>query len=248
MTSLSPSSFQLLLNNFSNQRPTVVLVDEFVDALKQFSSCTESLGCVQSSFFKSIHGNMIIWYGAWQKRSCENKELLCNTLITMLNSISSMAILIEHSFIDAYAGESRDSSSAIRFHTGDIISMYAGSAAAASASDIDDLSYACLAVFKSRFPKIEGAAAGVCFRCQGKPKVVCLFLWKSIQLCYTWILSSDQRKPILSYLDRLSADIKYDIFRVVYVSSDSVLKFQSFPPTEILENGGESKKGQVMQN
>lgn len=166
----------------------------------------------------------------------------------MLNSTSSMAILIDHSFIDAYVGESRDSSSAIRFHTGDIISMHAGSAAADSASDIDDLSYACLAVFKSRFPKMEGAAAGVCFRYQAKPKVVCLCVWKSIQLCYSWILSADQRKAILPYLDRFSADIKYDIFRVVYVSSDSVLKFQSFPPTEILENGGESKEGQVMQN
>ncbi|KAG7963381.1 hypothetical protein I3843_09G114900 [Carya illinoinensis] len=207
-------------------KPTVVLVDEFVDALKQFSSCTGSLGCLQSSIFKSIHGNMV----------------------SMLNSTSSMAILIDHSFIDAYVGESRDSSSAIRFHTGDIISMHAGSAAADSASDIDDLSYACLAVFKSRFPKMEGAAAGVCFRYQAKPKVVCLCVWKSIQLCYSWILSADQRKAILPYLDRFSADIKYDIFRVVYVSSDSVLKFQSFPPTEILENGGESKEGQVMQN
>jgi hypothetical protein len=40
-------------------RPTVVLVDEFVDDLKQFSLCTESLGCVQNSIFKSIHGNMV---------------------------------------------------------------------------------------------------------------------------------------------------------------------------------------------
>lgn len=166
----------------------------------------------------------------------------------MLNSFSSMAILIEHSFIDAYAGESKDSSSAIRFHAGDIISMYAGSAAAASASDMDILSYACLALFKSRFPKMEGIAAGVCFRCQGKPKVVILCLWKSIQPCYSWILTSDPRESFLPYIDRFSAELKYDMFRVVYVSSDNVLKFQYFPPTEILENGGESKEGQVMQN
>lgn len=41
-------------------RPTVVLVDDFVEALKQFSLCTEScLGCVHNSIFKSIHGNMV---------------------------------------------------------------------------------------------------------------------------------------------------------------------------------------------
>ncbi|KAJ6895016.1 hypothetical protein NC652_028688 [Populus alba x Populus x berolinensis] len=62
-------------------RPIVAVVDELVETLKHFSACTESLGCVQSSIFKSIHGNMIIWYGAWMKKSCENKELLTGELI-----------------------------------------------------------------------------------------------------------------------------------------------------------------------
>lgn len=40
-------------------RPTVVLVEELVDALKDFSACTETLGCVNSSIFRSIHGNLV---------------------------------------------------------------------------------------------------------------------------------------------------------------------------------------------
>ncbi|RVW89914.1 hypothetical protein CK203_036581 [Vitis vinifera] len=56
--------------------PMVVVVDDLIDALKLFSSSTESMGCVHSSIFRSIHGNMIIWYGAWMKRSSENKEFL----------------------------------------------------------------------------------------------------------------------------------------------------------------------------
>lgn len=41
-------------------RPTVVYVDDLVECLKQFSSYTETLGCVHSSIFRSIHGNMVI--------------------------------------------------------------------------------------------------------------------------------------------------------------------------------------------
>lgn len=40
-------------------RPTVVLVGDLIDALKHFSSCTETLGCVQSCLIQSIHGNMV---------------------------------------------------------------------------------------------------------------------------------------------------------------------------------------------
>ncbi|XP_057510460.1 uncharacterized protein LOC130792886 isoform X1 [Actinidia eriantha] len=106
-------------------RPMVVLVDELVESLKHFSLCTESLGCVHSAVFRSIHGNMIIWYGAWMKRSNENKELLNETLLSMLTNVSSMAILIDYSFFDAYAGESRNGSPAAKFFTGDTISMNA---------------------------------------------------------------------------------------------------------------------------
>jgi len=40
-------------------KPTIVIIDDLVHGLKQFSLTTESLGCVQSSIFRSIHGNMV---------------------------------------------------------------------------------------------------------------------------------------------------------------------------------------------
>lgn len=43
-------------------KPTVVLVDELIESLKRFSVCTENLGCVQSSIFKSIHGNLVSFF------------------------------------------------------------------------------------------------------------------------------------------------------------------------------------------
>lgn len=157
-----------------------------------------------------------------------------------------MAILVEHSFFDAYAGESRDGFSAVRFSTGDTISV--NLAMASDGGDLNDLSYAYLALFKSRFLKMEGIAAGVCLKCQSSPRVVCLNVWKSLQFCYSWILNSDHRSSMLPYLDRLSLEFKYDIFKVVYVNGDNVQNFQSLSPIEMLENGGESKEGQIMQN
>ena len=50
---------------------------------------------------------------------------------------------------------------------------------------------------------------------------------------------------MLPYFDRFSLDIKYDIYRVVYVSGDIVMDFQAPSPTSMLGNG-ESKEGQVM--
>ncbi|KAJ6886255.1 hypothetical protein NC652_028691 [Populus alba x Populus x berolinensis] len=204
-------------------RPIVAVVDELVETLKHFSACTESLGCVQSSIFKSIHGNMIIWYGAWMKKSCENKELLTGELVSMLSNISSMAILIEHGFFDAYAGESRDDSSAARLCKEDTISM--SIIVSPEADDINDLSYANLALFKSQFLKMEGANSGVCLTCKSvqQPRVACLYVWKSLSFCYSWILNSDYRRTILPYLERFSFVVKYDMFRVIFVSSDNVL-------------------------
>ncbi|KAK2989962.1 hypothetical protein RJ640_004125 [Escallonia rubra] len=231
-------------------RPTVVLVDELVEALKQFSLCTESLGCVHSALLRSIHGNMILWYGAWMKRSSENKELLNTDLLSMLANISSMAILIDHSYFEAYAGESRDGSPAAKFSTGDTISM---SAAVLPTDDLNqiDLSYAHLALFKSRFLKMDGAAAGVCLKSQITPRVVSLYVWKSLHSCYSWILNSDNnyRKAVLPYVDGLSLDVKYDIFKVVYVSGDSVINFQFYPPHRLLENDVQSTGGsQLVQD
>lgn len=41
-------------------KPTVVFVDELVEALRHFSLWTETLGCIHSSILQSIHGNMVI--------------------------------------------------------------------------------------------------------------------------------------------------------------------------------------------
>ncbi|KAL5540318.1 hypothetical protein UlMin_045063 [Ulmus minor] len=229
-------------------RPTVVLLGDLLDALKHFSLCTESLGCVQSSLIQSIHGNMIIWYGAWLKKSSENKESLTATLLSMLSKISSMAILFEHRFFDAYGGESRERSSAAKFCTGDTICMCIAALTKGDEMN-DDLSYACLALFKSNFLKMKGVTSGVCLKCQNEPKVACIYVWKSLQLCYSWILSTNHRSSILPYLERFPLDVKYDIFRVVYVSGDNVLNFGFFSPPQMLEKGGESKgQGQIMQN
>lgn len=223
MACFVPFNNRNLETSFFIFRPIVALVDELVETLKHFSACTESLGCVQSSIFKSIHGNMIIWYGAWMKKSCENKELLTGELVSMLSNISSMAILIEHGFFDAYAGESRDDSSAARLCTEDTISM--SIIVSPKADDINDLSYANLALFKSQFLKMEGANSGVCLTCKSvqQPRVACLYVWKSLRFCYSWILNSDYRRTILPYLERFSFVIKYDMFRVIFVSSDNVL-------------------------
>ena len=158
-----------------------------------------------------------------------------------------MAILIEHSFFDSYAGESRDGGSAAKFCRGDTISISVASLSANN--DMNDLSYACLALFKSSFLKMVGVTSGVCLKCQNKPTAACFFVWKGLQFFYSWILSTDQRSSVLPYLERFSLDLKYDIFRVVYVSGDNVLNVPFFPPPQMLEQGGESKEqGQVMQN
>ncbi|KAF4363086.1 hypothetical protein CsatB_001810 [Cannabis sativa] len=228
-------------------RPTVVLVGDLIEALKHFSLSTETLGCVQSSLLQSIHGNMILWYGAWLKKSCENKESLIATLLSMLNNISTMAILTEHSFFDSYAGESRDSSvGAAKFCRGDTISMCVASSLS-SKNDINDLSYACLALFKSNFLRMDGVTSGVCLKSQNKSAAASFYVWKDLQFCYSWILT-DQRSSMLPYLERFSLELKYDIFRVVYVSGDdnvvNVAFVVSHPPnsTQMLEKEGESKE------
>ncbi|KZV51034.1 hypothetical protein F511_01826 [Dorcoceras hygrometricum] len=204
--------------SFFMLRPTVVYVDELVEALKHISSYTESLGCVHSSILRSIHGNLIIWYGAWMKRSTENKRLLSAALVSMLTNVSSMAILVEHSFFNAYSGESRDGSPAAKFFTGDIVSL---SSASLSADDLS-VSYESIAMFKDSFGKMNGASCGVCLKCEAHPRIACLFVWKSLQHCYSYILGSDYRKAILP-----SLEVKYDVFKVAYVSGDHVLNIET---------------------
>ncbi|CAN6553397.1 unnamed protein product [Malus baccata var. baccata] len=229
-------------------RPTIVFVDDLLNALKQFSVCTESLGCVQSSILQSIHGNMFIWFGAWLKRSCENKDSLTASLLSMLTNLSNMAILLDHSFFDAYAGESRDGSCAAKFRRGDTVSL---STALINGGDINNVSYACLALFKSGFQRMQGVTAGVCLKCQTGPRIASLFVWKSLHYCYSWILNSDQRKAMLPYLESVSIEIKYDIFRVVYVSGDSDMNLQAlYPPHQMLEQAAceNKEEGQLMQS
>lgn len=165
---------------------------------------------------------------------------------SMLTSISSMAVLIEHSFLEAYGGESRDGSSTAKFSTGDIISL---NSAVTTTNDLNDLCYAVLAILRSRFAKMEGITAGLCFKGQSKPRVVCIHVWKSLHFCYCWILNSDHRKWMMPYLERFSINMKYDIFRVVYVSGDNVVDLNCISTHQMLENGKESsRQGQVMQN
>lgn len=227
-------------------KPTIVIIDDLVHGLKQFSLTTETLGCVQSSIFRSIHGNMIIWYGAWQKQSTKEKELLTLTLKSMLTKVLTMAKLIEHSFLEAYAGESRDGSSTAKFSTGDILSI--NSAGTNSRDDLNDLSYAVLALFRSRFAKMEGMTSGLCLKGQSRPIVVCIHVWKSLHFCYSWILNSDHRKWMMPYLEKFAIDMKYDIFKVVYVSGDNVVDVNYISHHQMLENGKGNIERQIMQN
>lgn len=165
---------------------------------------------------------------------------------SMLSNISSMAVLIEHSFLEAYGGESRDGSSTAKFSTGDIISL---NSAVTTTNDLNDLCYAVLAILRSRFAKMEGITAGLCFKGQSKPRVVCIHVWKSLHFCYSWILNSDHRNWMMPYLERFSINMKYDIFRVVYVRGDNVVDLNCISTHQMLENGNESsRQGQVMQN
>ncbi|XP_073057517.1 uncharacterized protein [Primulina eburnea] len=207
--------------SFFMLKPTGECADDIIDVLKQVSLYTTSLGCIQSSILKSIHGNLIIWNGAWIKRSKENKILLSAALLSMLSSLANMATLMDHSFFNSYTGESRDGSPAVRFYTGDIVSLSSASLVDANESNENSVAYACLAMFKDRFRKMVGANCGVCLRSHILPRIACLFVWDSLQSCYSYILKTDYRKAILPYLDGFSLDIKYDVFRVVYVSGHS---------------------------
>lgn len=217
-------------------KPTVVYLDELVHALKHFSLCTQTLGCDQSAIFRSIHGNLIVWYGAWMKR--ENKDEIYSTLLSILSNLSNMAILLDHGVFDAYAGESIDGSQTAKFSTGDIISMKSLNV---TDEDTSNLSYAVLAIFKSRFSKVDGATSGICFKCQNQPRHLNLIVFKSLQSCYNLILKVDYRKTLMPYLDKFSTDMKYDILKVDYVSGDFVPNHLNFPHN-MFENGVEGEE------
>lgn len=173
---------------------------------------------------------------------------VCFLQLQMLRSLSSKGVLVEYRFVDTYAGESKDGSYVAKFYTGDIIFL---SVAVSTDGDLNDVSYANLAIFKDRFWKMEGAVSGVCLKSQNMPTVSCLYVWKSLQHCYSWILNSDSRKTTLPYLDRFKLDIKYDIFRVVYVSTETASSRHSDnSPALVLATRGETEseeQQQVMQ-
>ncbi|XP_058071547.1 uncharacterized protein LOC131220748 isoform X1 [Magnolia sinica] len=222
-------------------KPIGLFAEELIEALKYVSFCSEDHGCAYSSVFKSLHGNLVIWYGAWMKRSNEKKELLSATLKSALANVSSMAILLDYSFFEPYAGESKDGHPIARFSSGDTISM---NSMLPASDDLTDLSYASVTLLKSCFLKMDGVTAGVCFRCYDRPRVACLQVWKSVHSCYSWLLNSNFRKTISPYLDQLYVDLKCDVFRVVYVSSDDLVNIRFFP-LQILTN---CKEGSDSEN
>lgn len=148
----------------------------------------------------------------------------------MLTNVSTIAILIEHGFFNAYTGESGDGSHASKFFTGDVVSL---SFASLSANDFT-ISYESIAMFKDRFGKMNGACSGVCLKSQAHPRIVCLFVWKSLQHCYSYIMNSDYRKAILPNLEGFALDVKYDVFKVVYVSRDDVLNIELYPKKRVV--------------
>ncbi|XP_068655563.1 uncharacterized protein [Aristolochia californica] len=231
MPCLVPFDNRNLDTSFFVFRPTGVVVEELIEALQWFSFYAEDHGCAYSALFKSIHGNLVIWYGAWIKRSEEKKKLLKASLLSALTKVSSLAILLDYGFFEPYAGESKDGLRNTKFSTGDTVSM---TAMCPNSHGLEALSYACLAVLKSISIKMEGVSSVVCFQCHDKPRVASMHVWKSLQSCYSWLLSSDHRRTIAPYVKHLAATIEYDVFRVVYVSNDDIINFRLLSPQQAL--------------
>lgn len=186
-----------------------------------------------SQFFNQISfHNIVAWTLMslifWIKLS--NIDLWSHSLfcfqISLLSNISSMAILLDYGFFEAYAGESKDGHSAAKFSSGDTISI---NCMLPNSDDLNDLSYATSSLLNSCFLKMGGVTAGVCFRCFDRPKVASLHIWKSLHSCYSWLLQTDYRKTVSPYLDHVSMDAKYDVFRVVYISNEDIFNARFFP-------------------
>ncbi|WOL17787.1 hypothetical protein Cni_G26580 [Canna indica] len=206
-------------------RPRGVFSDELIDAMKLFSFHAEDLGCLYSSVLKSMHGNLqIVWYGAWIRRSPENRQILKDALLSVLEEVSSLGALVHHAFVKAFFGETKESGkAAAKFSTGDTVFLSA--MAASTPRQMADLSYAFVALHKSFFPKMDGVAACAYFRSDEEPVVYSLVVWESLGACYTWLLESDYRNTMLPYVSHLVCEGggQKDVFKVVYVSSDEVL-------------------------
>ncbi|KAM0054730.1 hypothetical protein Hdeb2414_s0006g00198131 [Helianthus debilis subsp. tardiflorus] len=217
-------------------RPTVAIVDDLLDTLKHFSLFTETLGCIHSSIFKSIHGNLIIWYGAWIKRSNDNKELLHEALFSALTNLKTMAIMIDHNFVVAYGGKARDGSPAAKFSTGDTVCFSINRLLSNTKMKEQEFVHTCFSMFQSYFHKMDGTIAGVCLKCETRPVMINFFVWKNLQSCYSFLLKNDHREALQNAVVEAAVFVKYDIFKVVYVSADNVSSFQYYPPHKLLEN------------
>ncbi|KAK1375510.1 Serine incorporator 4 [Heracleum sosnowskyi] len=209
--------------------PTVV-VDQLVEALKHFTSWSVTFGCIHSSILQSIHGNMIIWYGAWMKRSDDNQKLLDSALLFMLAKISSMADIVANNFFQAYGGESKNGFLAARFSTGDTVSLSDMAYSSPNNASELDLPNTILATFQSRFLTMDGATSGVCLKkyynytdSRANDSVLNFCVWESLEYCYSYIMRSD-----IKY-EGLSVHLKHYISRVIYVSGEDVLNFQHSP-------------------
>ncbi|KAK1282721.1 hypothetical protein QJS10_CPB22g00115 [Acorus calamus] len=109
--------------------------------------------------------------------------------VSTLSSISNLAILLDHGFLGAYAGQNKDGrpSSAAKFSLGDAVSVYN----MFPKNDNNELlSYACMAILRSFLATMEGVASGLCFNRQDKPMVSCLQLSTCGGRCSTVIRGS----------------------------------------------------------
>ncbi|XP_078438472.1 uncharacterized protein LOC144708891 [Wolffia australiana] len=207
-------------------RQVGVFPDELIESLKLFSYFCEDLGCVYSAVFKCVHGNLIVWYGAWIKRPEDERRLLYDHLVSTLERASHLGALLDHGFFETYAGMSKDGRSAVRFVKGDTVWM---AAMTPNGDDPAKLSYACMAVFKSCYLHEEGVAAGACFTCLDKPMVASVQLWRSLFDCYSWLIRSSHRTSVRPFLAHLSDDCEFELFTVVFVSSDELPPLQLLP-------------------
>ncbi|XP_024992974.1 uncharacterized protein LOC112526787 [Cynara cardunculus var. scolymus] len=217
-------------------RPTVAIVDDLLHTLKHFSFFTERLGCIHSSIFNSLHGNMIVWYGAWIKRSNENKKLLYEDLLSALTNLQNMAVLLNHNFMVTYGGVAKDGSLAAKFSTGDTICFSSNHLLPDTKLNEQDFGYACFSIFQSYFPTMDGVVAGVCLKCASQPMVANFYVWKNLQSCYSFLLNNDHREMLENCFQDAAVFVKYDVYKVVYVSADNISTFQYYPPHKLLEN------------
>ncbi|MQM06854.1 hypothetical protein Taro_039690 [Colocasia esculenta] len=230
-----PFSNKDLQLSFFIFRHVDVSADDLLDALKLFSFFTEDLGCIYSSIFKTIHGNMIVWYGAWIRRPDLQRRMLSDHLISALANVSHLAVLLDYGFFESYVGESKDGRPFAKFLSGDTISMSAMTPNSSEA--MADLSYACIALLKSYYLKNDGITAGVCFSCLDKPMLASMQVWKSLDSCYAWLINSNYRKNIRPYISPLSSDAQYEVFKVMYVSTDELLGINLLPSLKMIRHG-----------